>query len=236
MPGGDVMPRPQKPFTVKKRNDSKTFQFTINPASGLPGKVCRDWQRCSFQDLPDALALYRAPKNKPAAETGVMALIRYLEKRLEQNEARKSFNEAVTVGEWVKRFTEIETSPRTGRNANKNKPYSLGTLDTYKTYYNCHIKDDPFSEILMSEVDEDDVTIYTNRLSVKKLRNGNPCGGSRTFAGVIIFLRMCFTEYRKKHKRWFNPFQDLDAPQINSVSRDALPEDEFLKLFAPGVL
>jgi hypothetical protein len=44
----------------------------------------------------------------------------------------------------------------------------------------------------MSEVDEDDVMTYTNRLSLKKLRGGNQCGGSRTFAGVVIFLRMCF--------------------------------------------
>jgi hypothetical protein len=70
MPEGDAMPRPQRPFTVKRRNDSKTFQFTINPASGLPRKICQDWRRRSFQDLPDTLALYRAPKNKTAAETG----------------------------------------------------------------------------------------------------------------------------------------------------------------------
>jgi hypothetical protein len=161
MPGGDAMVRPQKPFTVNKRNDSKTFQFTINPASGLPRKVCQDWRRRSFQDFPDALAQYRASKNKTAEESGVLALIQYLEKQLKQNEARKSFHEAVIVGEWVSRFTEIETSLRTAKNANKSKPYSLGTLDTYKTYYNCHIKGDPFAEILMSEVDEDDVMTYT---------------------------------------------------------------------------
>jgi hypothetical protein len=43
-------------------------------------------------------------------------------------------------------------------------------------------------------------------------------------------------KYRKKNRRWFNPFQDLDAPLLNSVPRDSLPEDEFLKLFEPGVL
>jgi integrase len=47
---------------------------------------------------------------------------------------------------------------------------------------------------------------------------------------------MCFTEYRKKHNRWLNPFQSLDAPQLNSVPRDFMPEDEFLKFFYPGVL
>jgi GH18 family chitinase len=54
--------------------------------------VCRDWQRRSFQDLPDALIQYRAPKNKPEAKSGVKAFIRYLEKQLDQNEARRSYN------------------------------------------------------------------------------------------------------------------------------------------------
>jgi hypothetical protein len=88
----------------------------------------------------------------------------------------------------------------------------------------------------MSEVDEDDVITFTSRLSIKKLKNGNPAGGSRTFAGTVIFLRMVFREYQRKHKRWHNPFQDLDPPGINSVPWDAMEEDEFLKLFMPGVL
>jgi integrase len=47
---------------------------------------------------------------------------------------------------------------------------------------------------------------------------------------------MVFRAYQKKHKHWFNPFQDLDPPALNSIPWDALPEDEFLKLFKPGVL
>jgi integrase/recombinase XerD len=230
------MPRPQKPFFTRRRNDSKTFLFSINPASGLPRKVCLDWQRRSFQDFPDALAQYRNPKNKSAADAGAIALIRYLTQELETDNARRIPPENTTVGEWAKKFTAIETSPRTGRNASKNRPYSLGTLDTYKTYYNAHVKNDPLAGLLMSEVDEDDITAFTNRLSIKKLKTGNPAGGSRTFAGTMIFLRMVFREYQKKHKRWINPFQDLDPPKLNSVPWDAMQEDEFLKLFMPGVL
>ena len=88
----------------------------------------------------------------------------------------------------------------------------------------------------MSEVEEDDITAFTNRLSIKKLKTGTIAGGSRTFAGTVIFLRMVFREYQKKHKRWFNPFQDLDPPSLNSIPRDAMQEDEFLKLFYPGIL
>jgi hypothetical protein len=209
------MPRTQKPFFTCKRNDSKTFLFSINyPASGLPRKVCLDWQRRSSQDFPDALAQYRNPKNKNAADVGVIALIYHLKQGLETDNARRIFLENITVGGWAQKFIGIETSLRTGRNASKNRPYSLGTLDTYKAYYNAHIKDDPFSGLLMSEVDEDGVTAFTNRLSIKKLKNGDPMVGSRAFAGTVIFLRMVFREYRRKNKRWINPFQDLDPPSL----------------------
>jgi integrase len=61
-------------------------------------------------------------------------------------------------------------------------------------------------------------------------------GGTRTFAGVIGFIRMTFHEYQKKNRKWFNPFQYIDPPIVNTRVRDALPEDEMLKLFGPGVL
>jgi hypothetical protein len=83
------MPRPQKTFFTRRRNDSKTFPFSINPASGLPRKVCLDWQRRSFQDFPNALVQYRNPKSKSAADAGVIALIRYLGQELEADNAQR---------------------------------------------------------------------------------------------------------------------------------------------------
>jgi integrase/recombinase XerD len=230
------MSRPSKPFITPRRKDTKTFQITINCSSGLPWKVCQEWRRRSFQDLPNVLAQYRNPKTKAAAEAGALAFIEYLKKGIEEGAVQQVRGENITVGDWAKKFIDIETSPRTGRNASRNRSYSPGTLDTYKNYYNNHIADDPFAGLLMSEVDEDDVMIFTSRLSIKKLKNGNPMAGSRTFTGTIVFLRMVFREYQRKHKRWFNPFQDLDPPSQNSIPYDALPEDEFLKLFGPGVL
>jgi integrase len=47
---------------------------------------------------------------------------------------------------------------------------------------------------------------------------------------------MAFREYQRKHKRWANPFIDLDPPRLNIGERDALSEEEVLKFFAPGVL
>ncbi|MDR0376431.1 MAG: hypothetical protein LBH70_01420 [Spirochaetaceae bacterium] len=130
------MPRSQKPFFTRRRNNSKTFLFSINPASGLPRKVCLDWQRRSFQDFPDALAQYRNPKNKSSADAGVIALIQHLNQVLEANKVRHLPPENVTAGDWAQKFIDIATSPRTGRKASKNRSYSPGTLDTYKTYYN----------------------------------------------------------------------------------------------------
>jgi hypothetical protein len=112
------------------KNDSKTFQITSNCSSGLPWKVCREWRRRSFQDFPDVLAQFRNPKTKGAAQRV----------RIEDS----------TVGDWAKKFTDIETSPR---NASKNRPYSLGTMNAYKTYGNTHSKSDPFAGLIMSEME-----------------------------------------------------------------------------------
>jgi hypothetical protein len=99
----DAMPRLQKPFTTPRRGDSKTFQLTITPASGLPARVCREWQRKSFQDLPGELSQYRNPKTKAAAEAGAFALIRRLEKALEENYAWKVPDDDITAGQWFGR-------------------------------------------------------------------------------------------------------------------------------------
>jgi integrase/recombinase XerD len=230
------MSKPQKPFITPRRGDSNTFQITINPTSGLPRRVCQEWQRRSFQDLPDALAQFRSPKTKASAQTAALALIKYIEKTLEQEGLVRAASDHITVGEWVKRFTSIETSPMTSKNAAKNRPYSPDTLDTYRGYYNSHIKDDPLAGLKMSEVEEYDMLTYINRLSMKKKKNGEILGGTRTFAGTLIFLRMAFKEYQMKNKRWINPFLFIGPPRLPEGDRDALTEDEVVKLFMPGVL
>jgi integrase len=155
---------------------------------------------------------------------------------LETTGASRITFDNLTVGRWVKKFTSIEASPRTSRNAAKNRPYSPDTLDTYRGYYNSHIKDDPIADLKMSEVEEYDMLGYINRLSLKKKRNGATLGGTRTFAGTLIFLRMAFKEYQMTNKRWMNPFLFIDPPRLPEGDRDALTEEEVVRLFMPGVL
>lgn len=205
----------------------------------------QEWHRRSFQDLPEELAQYRSPKTKAAAQAGAFALIEYLKKKQQKEvSARRVTTEDITVGAWIKKFTDIETSPRTGINASRNRPYSFNTLDAYKSYFNCHIKDDQISKLKMAEVEEEDILEYVTRLSIKKFKKikngreteGKNIGGTRTFTGVISFMCLTFNEYQKKARKWFNPFQNIPAPSSNKKSWDALPEDEILKLFEPGVL
>ena len=224
-----------KPFTTPRRADSKTFQLTLNPSCGLPQRVCSEWKRRSFQDLPEDLSSHRNPKTKSAAETGAFALISYLKKKIEEGSTRYVTKEDITVGSWIEKFTSVETSPRTGINASKNRPNSLNTLDAYLSYYNCHIKDDPIAKLKMAEVEEEDILAYITRLSVSKLKNGRQAGGTRTFATVISFMRTTFNEYQRLNRTNFNPFQYIDKPKSHKISWDALPEEEMIRLFMPGV-
>jgi len=56
------MPRTPEPYVVTWRNDTKTFQFTLNFAYGLNERVCKEWRRKSSQKLPTELSQYRNPK------------------------------------------------------------------------------------------------------------------------------------------------------------------------------
>jgi integrase len=224
-----------KPFLTPRRKDTNTFQITLNPQCGLPERVCREWRRKSFQDFPSELAQYRYPKTKSAAEAGAFALINYLKKK--QDEGVQYIKaEDITVGKWAEKFTSMETSPRTGINAHKNRPYSPATVNCYYSYYSLHLKDDPFCKLKMADVEEDDVIEFSTRLSLKKLKKGRQMAGTRTYFGVIGFIRMVFREYQKKNKKWFNPFQYMEPPVKCRKTADALPEKEMLKLFMPGVL
>jgi integrase len=139
------------------------------------------------------------------------------------------------VGAWLEKFTAVETSPRTSVNAGKNRPYSPDTLETYKSYYDAHLKGNPFLELKMDEAEKEYALQFINRLSVKKKKTGEPLGGTRTFAG-IIFVRMAFRSYQDDHDRWFNPFRSLHPPRPNAAAGDALTEDEVIKLFRPDIL
>ncbi|MCL2093288.1 MAG: tyrosine-type recombinase/integrase [Treponema sp.] len=230
------MALPKSPFNIQKRKDSKTFLLTLNNTSGLPEKVCRKWQRRSYQNLPRDLILFSQPKSYQAAQAGAFALINYLKNNLKNERAQKVDIDDITVGEWVKKFTSMETSPRAAINASRNRPYSITTIEGYLYYFNHYIKKDALSALLMDELEEEDILEYTTRLSGRKNYKGLPLVGTRTFAGVIIFLRMAFKEYQKRNKQWVNPFLALSPPKYHNKVRDALTEEEVIKLFMPGVL
>ena len=100
---GEIMSKLKKPFVIARRNDAKTFYFTLNSTSGLSERICREWQRVSFQNLPNALAQYRNPKNKTMAEAGVYALIQYLKQEQETNDTKRIPTEDITVKAWIER-------------------------------------------------------------------------------------------------------------------------------------
>jgi len=96
------MSRTPEPVLITKRNDSKTFQFSINYDYDLDESVCAQWRRKSFKDLPDELAMFRYPKTKPAAKAGVNALIAYLKKKQDAGKVHHSPLVDTSVGDFAK--------------------------------------------------------------------------------------------------------------------------------------
>jgi integrase len=94
--------RTPRPFSTPRRNDSKTFQITLKHTCGLPERVCAEWRRRSFLDLPEELAQYRNPRTKSAAETGAVALIAYLKKEQNEGGFQRDTAKDITVTEFAK--------------------------------------------------------------------------------------------------------------------------------------
>jgi integrase len=173
------------------------------------------------------------PKTKAAALAGALALIAYIK----NNRGAPAAKSELTVGQWLEQFTTIEASPRAARNVARNRPNSIATIADYESYYRLHIKSDDFTDLKMDSVDDDDALLFLGRLGARQLHSGRTMSGTRTFEGVIKFVRMAFREYGKTHRRWIDPFQHLDPPQGISHRRpDALSDDEVARLFVPGVL
>ncbi|MDR0656347.1 MAG: hypothetical protein LBG22_08555, partial [Treponema sp.] len=133
------MPRVPKPFITPRRNDAKTYQISLNPACGLPEKICRQWKRRSFQDFPPELAQFRNPKNKASAQTGAFALIEFLKK---SQEPSRVSTDKIEVGAWLEKFTMIEGNPRSARVIAKNRPYSVNTINRYEGLFRVYIDGD----------------------------------------------------------------------------------------------
>ncbi len=229
------MSKTKKPVVVSKRKDSKSFFFTLNETCGLPRKVCEQWQRKSFSNLPESLAHLKNPKTKSAAESSVQILIEYLKKKPDITDHIKSAD--ITIGVWLKKFTVTEGNPRSARNVAKNRPYSPKSIELYNSCYENHIKMDKLMSIKMSEIDESDMMEFISRMAERKLKTGMKMGGTRTFEVVLKFVRMAFREYGKTHPGWRNPFLGIDPPQkAESAERGTLCEKEILSLFAPEVL
>jgi integrase len=119
--------RTPKPFSTPRRSDSKTFQITLKHTCGLPERVCAEWQRRSFLDLPEELSQYCNPKTKSAAEAGAVALIAYLKKEQSRGAARRAGAEGITVGEFAGDMF-IEGAPHLERWAAKGKVLKLQTV------------------------------------------------------------------------------------------------------------
>lgn len=235
------MPRSQEPFVVYKRDDSKTFGFTLNLTSGLPPRVCREWQRKSFSNFPPELLPYSMPKIKSDAKASVRVLIEFL-KNAEEPKQLKKCN--ITVVDWIKKFTSITESPKAARLMSKNRPYSDGSVERLKGLYEVHMVGDLFMAMQMSEVESQDALAFLNRIGLRDLKGrykNRPCKkkmvGTETYVKLIKFVRMAFREYGRDRPYWQNPFRDIEPPaDIKYQERDTLSEKEMISLFRPGVL
>ena len=229
------MPRVKERFKVYKRKDTKKYIVSLSPASGLPDRICKEWQRVSFSKFPVELAHLREPKTKPAAETAADALITFLKNQLSLGRLKLHY-EDVTIGEWLKRFISLENNPRSARLISDGTPYSTDTIEGYRQRYCQYLINDPFMLIKMAEADESDALSFNGRLGLMKNKKNESIAGTRTYELTSRFVRMAFHEYEEENHGWYNPFRNIKAPKSRKPkARGAITQDELANLFMPEV-
>ncbi|MDR1949862.1 MAG: site-specific integrase [Spirochaetaceae bacterium] len=225
---------------MQSRGDSNTFVLTLNTASGLPARVCAEWQRKSFSLLPDCLSLYRNPTTKTAAENGAIALIQYLKTELAGGNTPRISTDQTKAGPWLERFISLENNPRSARIMGEGSSYTIETIELYRSKYTRYIKGDPFCDLKMAEIEQADALAFAGRLGLKKkkeIHGGGPIAGTRTYEITMRFVRMAFKEYGTTHENWRNPFDRIKPPKSKDPRpREILEEWEIKKLFEPGVI
>ena len=119
-------------------------------------------------------------------------------------------------------------------------PYSITTIEMYRSIYARYIKDDAFCQLKMREVEQTHCLAFMSRLGMKeknKYRGGGTIAGTRTYEIVIKFIRIAFTEYGETHETWRNPFGRIKPPKSKTArERDILETWEIRKLFEPGII
>jgi len=144
------------------------------------------------------------------------------------------------VGPWLERFISLEDNPRAARLMGEGSSYSIETIELYRGIYKRYIKDDPFCDLRMWEVEQTHVLAFMNRIGLKekeKHHGGGVIAGTRTYEILLRFVRMTFHEYATTHEAWRNPFDRIKAPKSKTPrDRDILETWEINKLFEPGVI
>ncbi|MDR0628750.1 MAG: hypothetical protein LBG24_03750 [Treponema sp.] len=190
-------------------------------------------------NLPPELAHLRDPRTKATAESAVHVLIEFLKK---QYLPPPPLSVPVpvddpTVGEWLVRFTSLDNNPRAARRIGEGAPYSIGTIELYRQSFEHHIRNDPFCDLRMSEINQAHALSFVARIGNHDIKNGRKAAGTRAFDIAIGFVRMAFQEYWEENLEWNNPFSRIKAPKKKKGNRrDVLGKDEIIKLFYPGVI
>ncbi|MDR0524681.1 MAG: site-specific integrase, partial [Spirochaetaceae bacterium] len=221
------MPRLPKPYILLRRKDAKTFQIILNTTSGLSAEVCRKWQRVSFQNFPDALAQYRDPKTKRAAEIGAVALIQYLKNQPEPNfivSARSQPATDILLVQYAAHFWTPNSSYVREKTLVKGKPLSAVYIKTNREHITRHIEPfPPFRDIPISNLTpgliRDWMVWMTERGASGRLINA-----------VLQALRVAVKDLSDRGDLDFDPFRRIKPAQESPKEKGILVADEVSRL------
>jgi hypothetical protein len=221
------MPRLSKPYILLRRKDSKTFQIILNPTSGLSAEVCRKWQRVSFQNFPDALAQYRDPKTKRAAEIGAVALIQYLKNQPEPNfiiSARSQPVSDIPLVQYAANFWTPNSPYVREKTLVKGKPLSAAYIKLNHDDIIRHIEPfPPFRDLRVSGLTPGLIRDWMVWMAERG-------ASGRRINSVLQALRVAVKDLSDREDLDFDPFRRVKSAQESPREKGVLTAEEVSRL------
>jgi integrase len=158
-----------EPFTIRKREDSATFSFSLSETSGLPRKTVLQWRRKSFRNLPDTLGQFRRPRSMAEARRAAFALIAYLKNPFQESREEPEAENGQTFREFLDPYYIPGRCPHIERVKGDRGSYSDRWAKTLRAAIGRHVLTDEISGKTTGSLKPGDFEDLKSRLRKKDI-------------------------------------------------------------------
>jgi integrase len=229
------MPKISDPYRIEKRKGYATYMITLSATSGLPYQVYTAWQRKSFKNFPDTLAIYRYPRNLGEAKRGALALIQFLKKQPEPPEPNPAVSNRtkpatdIPLVQYIADFWTPNSRYAKEKTLVKGKALSAVYIKLNHDDVARHIKSfPPFQDLRLGDLTSGLIRDWMIWMAERG-------ASGRRINSVLQTIRVAVKDLADREDLDFNPFRRVKPAQENLREKGILAAVEVSRLIRAPV-